>query len=165
MTLWNGNIFHVTGHLCGGCTGPGEFPTHKGQWRRALMFSLICVWKNGCVNNREAGDLGSHRTHYDVIVKKLPNMGTWNFLNPIRRVLPWLDTVVSGRAETWRLHVQIQLKHQLLITFINMLRYVLVWFGIGNITHILWDYFTGTHFNVPELLVRITSLHDITVTS
>ena len=30
---------------------------HKGQWRRVLMFSLICAWINGCVNNREAGDL------------------------------------------------------------------------------------------------------------
>ena len=29
---------------------------HKGQWRGALMFSLICVWINGSVNNREAGD-------------------------------------------------------------------------------------------------------------
>ena len=33
----------------------GEFP-HKGQWRVALMFSLICAWINGWVNNREAGD-------------------------------------------------------------------------------------------------------------
>ena len=41
---------------------------HKGQWRGALMFSLICVWINGWVNNREAGDLRRHRGHYDVIV-------------------------------------------------------------------------------------------------
>ena len=32
------------------------------------MFSLICVWINGWVNNREAGDLRRHRAHYDVIV-------------------------------------------------------------------------------------------------
>ena len=25
---------------------------HKGQWHGALMFSLICAWTNGCVNNR-----------------------------------------------------------------------------------------------------------------
>ena len=41
---------------------------HKGQWRGALMLSLICVWINGWVNNREAGDLRPCRTHYDVIV-------------------------------------------------------------------------------------------------
>ena len=41
---------------------------HKGQWRGALMFSLICAWINGWVNNREAGDLRRHRAHYEVIV-------------------------------------------------------------------------------------------------
>ena len=41
---------------------------HKGQWRGALMFSLICVWINGRVNNREAGDLRRYRAHYDVTV-------------------------------------------------------------------------------------------------
>ena len=42
--------------------------THKGQWRGALIFSLICAWINGWVNNREAGDLRRHRAHYDVII-------------------------------------------------------------------------------------------------
>ena len=32
------------------------------------MFSLICVWINGWVNNREAGDLRRYRRHDDVIV-------------------------------------------------------------------------------------------------
>ena len=41
---------------------------HKGQWRWALMFSLICAWINDWINNREAGDLKRHRAHYDVIV-------------------------------------------------------------------------------------------------
>ena len=41
---------------------------HKGQWRGALIFSLIYVWINGWVNNREAGDLRRYRAHYDVIV-------------------------------------------------------------------------------------------------
>ena len=42
-----------------------NFP-HKGQWRGALMFSLIRGWIDGWVNNREAGDLRRHRLHYDV---------------------------------------------------------------------------------------------------
>ena len=41
---------------------------HKGQWREALMFSLIFVWINDWVNNHEAGDLRRYRSHYDVIV-------------------------------------------------------------------------------------------------
>ena len=43
---------------------------HKGYWREALMFSLICAWINGWVNNREAGDLRRHRAQYDVTVMK-----------------------------------------------------------------------------------------------
>ena len=41
---------------------------HKGQWRGALTISLICVWMNDWVNNREAGELRRHRDHCDVIV-------------------------------------------------------------------------------------------------
>ena len=41
---------------------------HKGQWRGALMFSLICAWINEWVNNGEACDLRRHRAHYDVTV-------------------------------------------------------------------------------------------------
>ena len=47
--------------------GPVNSP-HKGQWREALMLSLICAWIDGSVNNREAGDLRRHRAHYDVAV-------------------------------------------------------------------------------------------------
>ena len=41
---------------------------HKGQWRGSLIFSLICAWTNGWVNNRQAGDSRRYRAHYDVIV-------------------------------------------------------------------------------------------------
>ena len=39
---------------------------HKGYWRGAYRFSLICAWINSWGNNRHAGDLGRHRAHYDV---------------------------------------------------------------------------------------------------
>ena len=55
--------FPRTGHLCGEFTGP-----HKGQWRGALMSSLICVGINGWVNNRETGDLRRYRVYYGAIV-------------------------------------------------------------------------------------------------
>ena len=51
---------------------------HKGQWRGALMFSMICPRINGWVNNREAGDLRRHRAHYNIIV-----MFLWAFLYPL----------------------------------------------------------------------------------
>ena len=52
------------------CAGDSPVPVnspHKGQWRGALMFTLICVRINGWVNNREAGDLRRHRAHYNAI--------------------------------------------------------------------------------------------------
>ena len=54
MTSSNENIFRVT--------------PHKGQWRGALIFSLISTWINSWVNNPEAGDLRRHRAHCDVSV-------------------------------------------------------------------------------------------------
>ena len=48
----------------------------QGQWRRALMFSLVCHWINGSVNNHEAGDLRRHHAHYDITV-----MFSFNFKN------------------------------------------------------------------------------------
>ena len=59
---------------------------HTGQWCGALMFSLICVWINGWVNNREAGDLRRYGAHNDVTVmysmKYLWQRGLncWNWL-------------------------------------------------------------------------------------
>ena len=54
---------------------PVNFP-HKGQWRGALMFSLICARINGWVNNREAGDLRQHMKNI-----------CYNEMSPIRRKL------------------------------------------------------------------------------
>ena len=42
--------------------------SHKGQWRGALMFSLIWARINGWVNKGEAGELRRYRPHYDVNV-------------------------------------------------------------------------------------------------
>ena len=40
---------------------------HKGQWRGALMFSLICARINSWA---DAGDLSRHGAHHDVTVMK-----------------------------------------------------------------------------------------------
>ena len=50
------------------CLGNSPVTPHKGLWCGALMFSLICAWINNWENNREAGDLRCHRSHYDVTV-------------------------------------------------------------------------------------------------
>ena len=51
---------------------------HRGQWYGALMFSLICAWRNGWANNRDACDLRRHRAHYHVIVMDYA-LHTWHF--------------------------------------------------------------------------------------
>ena len=64
----------------------------KDQLRGALMFSLICAWINGWVNNREAGDLRRFRANYDVIVMRLNSL-PWTPLSQIciinEAILQW----------------------------------------------------------------------------
>ena len=55
------------------CVGNSQITVnspHKGQWRGALMFSLICTRTNVWVNNRDAGDLRLHWAHYDITVMR-----------------------------------------------------------------------------------------------
>ena len=94
---WNGNVVILTKSLAlaapevvhddvikwkhfprywpfvGGIHRSPVYSPHKGQWRGTLMFSLICDWINGRINNREAGDIKRHQTHYDVIVMQYDN--------------------------------------------------------------------------------------------
>ena len=63
------------------CAGNSSVPVnspHKGQWRGALMFSLVCARMNDWVNNREAGDLRRHRGHYDVSVMQTLSTQSWH---------------------------------------------------------------------------------------
>ena len=50
--------------LCAGISPViGEFPSQRPV-TRTLMFSLICAWTNGGVNNRYGGNLRRFRAHY-----------------------------------------------------------------------------------------------------
>ena len=100
MTSSNGNIFRLTGPLCGEFTGPRWIPRTKGQWRGALMPSLICAWTHAWVNNREAGDLRRYRAHFDVTVMCLAN----SWLNWARTVpaLIWRDDNVNTTSDGCR---------------------------------------------------------------
>ena len=82
---------------------------HKGQWRGALMFSLISTGTNGWVNGREPGDLRRHRAHYDVIAmltlnSQLPNTSltapSQPFFNQYENFLICMDTVGKQLAVT-----------------------------------------------------------------
>ena len=78
LRIWWRHQVETFSALLAFCAGnssvTGDFPAYiciyiyKGQWRRALMFSLICSWTNSWTNNEDAGDLRRHRAHYDVTV-------------------------------------------------------------------------------------------------
>ena len=89
MTSQNGNIFRVTGPLCVEFTGHRWIPLTKGQSLGAFIFCLICVWINGCVNNRETGDLRRHRAHYVTEMEA--------------RTLQWRYNLRYGVSNHWRL--------------------------------------------------------------
>ena len=80
------------------CAGNSPVPVnsrHKGQWRGALMFSLIRARIDGWVNNGEAGDLRSHCTHYDVMVMSICPSRQWT---PLRDSRYCLRTSIVGCA-------------------------------------------------------------------
>ena len=64
---------------------------HKGQWRRALMFSLICTRINGLVNNHGVGDLRRHWPHYDVTVMIVDVISVSSVIKPAT----WLTSTGS----------------------------------------------------------------------
>ena len=65
---------------------------HKGQWRRAFMFSFTCAWTNGWANNRDASDLRRNHAHYDVTV--MSTVGQW--------CLFWVVSAQLHKGETTR---------------------------------------------------------------
>ena len=71
---------------------------HKGQWCGALMFSLICAWIKGWVNNCKAGDLRRHRADYDVIVKNAFDSNAWACVLVVVRLVDKLDNGTTPYA-------------------------------------------------------------------
>ena len=69
---------------------------HKGQWRGTLMFSLICVWTNAWVNNRDADDWRRHQVHYDVInvepVQAITYRQVWRTSPASQIRVPWRNS-------------------------------------------------------------------------
>ena len=84
MTSSNGNLFRVTGSLCGEFTGQRWMPLTKAS--DAGLGYILCSAppKNGSVNSRGDVYLRHNRTHYDVNVvrENLPRLHCdhWFFL-------------------------------------------------------------------------------------
>ena len=68
MMISNGNIFCVTGLLCGEFTGHRWIPLTKASDAELWWVFFICAWTNNWANNGNAGDLRRHCAHYDVTI-------------------------------------------------------------------------------------------------
>ena len=68
MTSSNGNIFRVTGLLCGEFTGHGWIPRTKASGAELWCFLWSAPETNSWANNGDAGDLRRYRAQYDVFV-------------------------------------------------------------------------------------------------
>ena len=98
MTSSNRNIFRVAGPVT------GEFPAQKIQWRAALTFSLSCAWINGWVNNRKAGDLIRHRSHYDVTVMRYVLTAMQKTAKPMPIFFAHAYMFGRGRCMVWHIN-------------------------------------------------------------
>ena len=98
---------------------------HKGQWRGALMFSLICVWINGWINNHEAGNLRRNCTHYDIIVMCRTNKCLLGIFEHN------IDDLKLWGSLQWQIHVWICVIHSPEATTHNS--FISNWLLRGNI--------------------------------
>ena len=112
--------------------GIHRFPVnspHKGQWRGALMFSLICAGINDWVNNREAGDLRRHRAHDEVIVMRSTgiHLGCWwprtlisseIYGHPLGLLLRFSPHGMIARELGWPIFFTVMMNRDFLLTWI-----------------------------------------------
>ena len=70
MTSSNRYVFRVTGLCEGNPLLTVEFPSQRPVTRSIDVFFDLRL--NGSANNRDAGDLRHHRSHYDVTVMSYP---------------------------------------------------------------------------------------------
>ena len=104
---------------------------HKDQWRGALMSSLNCAWTNNWTNNGNAGELGRHRVHCDVIVM-------------LRFTDAWVSSVICGTDYkndnfVWQIVVcVIMLHHECILHFHSALARGVLWMENGNGTPSLY---------------------------
>ena len=104
-TAWWRHQMDTFSALLAFCAGIHRSPVnspHKGQWRGALMFSLICAWTNSWENNGNASDFRCHRSHDHVIVMQ-------DVANDYNRSQVFLrcnvyDISIDNIASWWRIY-------------------------------------------------------------
>ena len=93
-------IFSALLALCAG-NSPVNSP-HKGQWRGALMFPLICTLINGWRNDREVGDLRRCGAHHDVTVLVTDRWCTIFYVDILNFIQIWISQNFKGECFRFR---------------------------------------------------------------
>ena len=99
MTSSNGNIFRVTGPLCGEFSGPGEFPTQRPVTRSFVVFFDLCLNKRlskqswGWWFQTLSGPLWRHGNDLLFHVERWPHVKPW--IGPVHVVIIVIEWVVG----------------------------------------------------------------------
>ena len=107
------------------------FPSQRPVTRSLDVF-IICVWTNGWANNRDAGDLTCHRTHYDVTVMVFVFCCVWFWFGAGRFSLKWVRPA-TDRVWNNLFHVSFAISDFDRVFFANQM----VWFKMSFT--ILWE--------------------------
>ena len=147
MTSSSGNNFPRYWTFAWGIHRSPVNSPHKGQWRRALMLSLICACANRWVNHRDPSDLRRHQAHFDVTVS-LTNM-------LIFMQHAWLVVIYSYQTPCDYIPRQYDISHPyyLLMAQINLIRqkYKCHDFSKPHAVHI-YICFIVTQWNLDRLM-------------
>ena len=124
---------------------------HKGQWRGALMFSLICAWIKHWVNSRVAVDLRRHRAPHDVNV-----MATAGFQKSVQFIcseqivyLPWTSRFYQHLQ--WVVWISINVGKDI-FTALNI-------YSPFRPTSVVRDYRTVRKHKIQTILFIVTGKH------
>ena len=109
------------------------------------MFSLICAWVNGWVNNHEAGDLRRYRAHYDVTLMCVDVtdlritrwLETWNSMTGINNIEASTNWPMIWLICTWHVETNLPLIKTVFALLFKLVLQLLLrirfpWFSIDS---------------------------------
>ena len=101
------------------------FPAQRPAARSFDIF-FICAWINGWVNNQEAGELRLHRSHCDVIVMKIQDLGL-NCSIACRSIMVGVDTTWPSK---WKLGLISRYQYHIAVIKKELLDYRYLWLSL-----------------------------------
>ena len=108
MTSSNGDIFRVTGPLCGEFTGHQWIPLTKAS--DTELWCFLWSTSDGWVSNENPGDLRRHRAHYDTTIMSTPLSPVYTSVQNSCHLLGlrWqLEAMLLSESGHWNAHENI----------------------------------------------------------